>query len=188
MVLCDHPSIEFPHGALIVGSCNRLICWVSNGNGNDNHVYCLNPSTGVEIMSSGFRRGPLNSTMFGFGYDSLNDSDKIVVIYKTMGEVYTLGSGAGNWRKMEQSVPFPPTQCNQRDYGGRFMSGVLNWLVIRPDGILVVVYVNIGHENGGEFFMPSVVDKNLVFGSPSLWVLGGCLCFSYEIGNLEFVL
>ncbi|CAL0309047.1 unnamed protein product [Lupinus luteus] len=188
MILCDHPSIELPRGARIVGSCNGLICWVSNGNGSDNYVYCLNPSTGVECMSPAFRRGPLNSTMLGFGYDSVSDSYKIVLISKTMAGVYTLGSGAENWRKMEQSVPFLPMQCNQRDYGGRFVSGALNWLALRPDGTPVVVYVDIGDEIGGEFSLPSVIDKNSLYGSPSLWVLGGYLCFSYEIGNSEFVL
>ncbi|KAE9591419.1 putative F-box domain-containing protein [Lupinus albus] len=185
MILYDHPSIEFPRGTLIIGSCNGLICWVSKC---DNCVHCLNPSTRVESMSPPLGRGLLNSTMFGFGYDNLSDSYKIIAIYKTMGEVYTLGSGIENRRKLEQSVPFAPTQWKDRDSGARFVSGALNWLAIRPDGTLVVVYVDIGHEKGGYFMLPSVIDENSILDSPCLWVLGGCLCFAYELGNSESTL
>ncbi|XP_019430377.1 PREDICTED: F-box/kelch-repeat protein At3g23880-like [Lupinus angustifolius] len=199
-------SAELHSEPLVVGSCNGLICWVYFDDYSNHYACYLNPMTRSESKSPRISHpwgGNHCLTRFGFGYDHLSDSYKTVGVYcdpqvenvedKTLVQVYTLGDPSNSWRKMP-SFPFVPSRghtCTSRysDWCGKLVSNTLNWLCVRPDakGSLVVVSVDLGKETCVEVLLP-VVDKYEPIGSPKLWVLGGCLCFSYDFDGTHFVL
>ncbi|CAL0308750.1 unnamed protein product [Lupinus luteus] len=185
---------------MIVGSCNGLICWLNYFREKEYHnIRYLNPLTRVESESPCFHhpKGDLTCfTVFGFGYDHVSDRYKTVAIYcdpkakKTIARVYTLG-GENCWRKIK-SFPFLPrwSSASYTDRCGKFVSGTLNWLATNPNdrGSLIVASVDIRNETCVEILLPSVVEKLQLNARPKLWVLGGCLCFSYNYNDIHFVL
>ncbi|OIW10014.1 hypothetical protein TanjilG_32754 [Lupinus angustifolius] len=137
--------------------------------------------------------------LFGFGYNHIHDSYKTVAINsdpkgdiidkKALVKVYELGVPT-TWRKI-QSFPYV-----HKKYGfsnepcGVFIKGTLNWLCTRPNDSLVVVSVDLVNDTCKEVLLPGFVDTNR-YGAvvrPNLWVLEGCLCFSYENHRTHFVL
>ncbi|KAE9593664.1 putative F-box associated interaction domain-containing protein [Lupinus albus] len=187
-------------GAEIVQSCNGLICWINYE--NDNYVRYLNPSTKIKSQSPPcfyhpWIFGGIDEhcfTLFGFGYDHINDTYKTIAIYcdpivkKTMVKVYELGVSR-SWRDI-QSLPFFPCSnidTYSEDYG-KFVSGTLNWLSLCCDKYLVIVSLDITNETFKEISLPNVVTTLDYIESPKLWVLGGCLCLSYDFNKAHFVL
>ncbi|KAE9591449.1 hypothetical protein Lal_00038821 [Lupinus albus] len=197
---------NLPSEPLVIGSCNGLICWIYFDDYWNHYACYLNPMTRLESKSPRISHpwgGNSCLTRFGFGYDHLSDSYKTVGIYcdpkvenieeKTLVQVYTLGDPSNSWRKMP-SFPFIPRcghTCTSRysDWCGKLVSNSLNWLCVRSDdkGSLVVVSVDLGMETCVEVLLP-VVDKCELVRVPKLWVLGGCLCFSYDFDATHFVL
>ncbi|KAF1869846.1 hypothetical protein Lal_00017423 [Lupinus albus] len=125
-----------------------------------------------------------------------HDRYKTVAIYcdpkakKTVARVYTLG-GEKCWRKIK-SFPYLPrwSSASYTERCGKFVSGTLNWLATNPNdrGSLIVASIDIGNETCVEILLPSVVEKLQHNARPKLWVLGGCLCFSYNFNDIYFVL
>ncbi|CAL0309073.1 unnamed protein product [Lupinus luteus] len=197
---------KLPSEPLVLGSCNGLICWLYFDDYFNHYACYLNPMTRSEFKSPRISHpwgGNHCLTRFGFGYDHLSDSYKTVGIYcdpmveniedKTLVQVYTLGDPSNSWRKMP-SFPFVPRSgptCTSRysDWCGKLVGNTLNWLCVRPDekGSLVVVSVDLGKETCEEVLFP-VVDTYELILMPKLWVLGGCLCFSYDFVGTHFVL
>ncbi|OIW20098.1 hypothetical protein TanjilG_00605 [Lupinus angustifolius] len=199
-------SAELRSEPMVVGSCNGLICWLNFDDYPSHYAYYLNPMTRLEFKSPcishpwGRKRW---LTRFGFGYDHISDSYKTVGIYydrrvenieeKTFVLVYTLGSPSNSWRKMQTFpfVPFlgQPCPSGYSDWCGKLVSNTLNWLCGRPDekGYLVVVSIDLGKETCVDILLP-IVDKYELIRGPRLWVLGGCLCFSYDFDGTHFVM
>ncbi|CAL0312484.1 unnamed protein product [Lupinus luteus] len=193
--------LEIWHDPLVVGSCNGLICWIDFRD-SGNYICYLNPATGSKSRSPYLRYpsgGDSSYNLYGFGYDHVNDSYKTVAIYcdtkedtvekKTLVKVYELGAPT-TWRKI-QSFPYVPKRSGGSDEAcGVYVNGTLNWLCTRPNDSLVVVSVDLVNETCNEVSLPGFVDANRygAVARPSLWALGGCLCFSYENNRTHFVL
>ncbi|XP_019419223.1 PREDICTED: F-box/kelch-repeat protein At3g23880-like [Lupinus angustifolius] len=196
----DESSFELCLGVEIVQSCNGLICWMNYE--NDNCVNYLNPSTKFKSQSPPCFDHPwvfgdvdeLCFTLFGFGYDHINDTYKTIAIYcdpigkKTMVKVYELGVSR-SWRDMQSLQFFPCSNIDtySEDYG-KFVSGTLNWLCLSCDKSLVIVSLDITNETFEEISVPNVVTTLDYVGSTKLWVLGGCLCLSCDFNKAHFVL
>lgn len=99
------------------------------------------------------------STMFGFGYDHLNDDYK-VVLAKSVSSYGRLDKGVivyslktNSWRKIED---FRETICHQGL--GKFVKGVLHWTVMGMRGDVsasTIVSFDLGNETCGEIPQPN---------------------------------
>lgn len=137
----------------LIGSCHGILCLAD---------YCLhlvilwNPSVqkGKELPSLE-RTTDVSLTSIGFGYDSLTDSYKVIVINKTKGKLHTLGTNF--WK----SIPdFPSEELYERN--GRFVSGTINWLTT-----YFIVSFDLRKETYQKVFLPNcggVVHRNLFLG------------------------
>lgn len=132
----EYPSTYF-NESYIVGSCNGILCIADFSN---SYVLLWNPSIRKCKELPPFEKPPVASdldmfTTFGFGYDSLTDNYKVVVVVryiifysnfnnvcKTEVKVHTLGTGF--WKTIEE-CPFGVVSTI---HSGKFVSGTVNWL------------------------------------------------------------
>ncbi|KAG8390674.1 hypothetical protein BUALT_Bualt01G0108200 [Buddleja alternifolia] len=171
----DYPMKNPKNSVRIVGCCNGLVCIAINGK----YFFLWNPSTKQHKKLpdvDGKMKNDLFITKYGFGYDECNDDYKVVGIvsgffsvgrFETMVKVYSLRTNS--WKKIEvfkDGLPF--------DINGKFVSGKLHWG--RRNGSNSkwdVVYFDLDSEICGTVEQPSYVEGGF---SPSLGVLGECLC------------
>ncbi|KAI4317713.1 hypothetical protein L6164_025562 [Bauhinia variegata] len=164
---------------MIVGSCNGLLCFANKQKG----VLLCNPSMRTLKESPFLGNEPRvgSYTVYGFGYDHLNDCYKVVAIfcysegrnaYKTDVKVYTLGTSY--WRRILEFpvVPYDDT--------GKFVSGTgtINWVGKSTTGSRypwVIVSLDLGKETYQEVLQPDY-EVGLVV---SLGVLRDCLCICH---------
>ncbi|KAK7245730.1 hypothetical protein RIF29_40579 [Crotalaria pallida] len=190
-----HPPLNVGPVPRIVGCVNGLICWIHRF--HDNYFHYLNPATGGKATSPCIRRSMTGDSVFmhGFGYDPLRDGYKTVLIdcntavddKAAVVKVYTLGSPS-SWRKIA-GFPFVPKDYETHTDGhlGRFVCGAVNWLAERADESLMIVSVDLVEETCREFSLPPADEGDGFVDCENLWALGGCLCFSYDLDGLKFV-
>ncbi|MCD9642893.1 hypothetical protein HAX54_029936 [Datura stramonium] len=167
----------------VCGSCNGLVLILNE----DDAKVVINPITldFKKIPKSPFALDPIGSfSMHGFGYDSVNDEYKIVVISRydhdneyepdildMFMDIYSLK--IGSWRRIKSS---PYDHAVPELASGVFVNGALHWLASKkPDYSSVIGAFVLSDEEFVEVPAPSSLDKDkFVFNK--LVVLGGCLC------------
>lgn len=173
----------------IIGSCNGLLCLSIFRHG---YVVISNL---LLVNDCHFTRVPnnlptdnhqLNSYYFGFGYDSVNDDYKVVIIVSSCEDefnssntyaestIYSLRSNS--WSEIKSwDKDFP----EGKDTDGVLVSGALNWLAMgrrrRDEETLLIIAFDLGTED--EFYQVSL-PENVNGWDIRLGVLKGCLCFS----------
>ncbi|WJX66377.1 hypothetical protein P8452_50939 [Trifolium repens] len=191
----------------VVGSCNGLVCLVAEYSFNRSstrYLVCLwNPSTNSKSYKAcsvhsknTFRSFP----MFGFGYDSLSDSYKVIIVHfknyknyvsiKSKVNVYDKRHNC--WRNIQN---FPGFNIHMEN-PGIYLNGTINWLAISDldhywDFPLYIVSLNLGNEKYTQLSLPSCFDQVVRVGrtKPCLGILKDRLCFSYDdVAKTHFVL
>ncbi|XP_020534180.1 F-box/kelch-repeat protein At3g06240 [Jatropha curcas] len=163
--LCTRNWVE------IWGSCDGLVCILICISPYEDALFLLNPSTGESKRI--LDKDTNWPSMFGFGYDSINDDYKVLQI--DFGAVVTLYSLKNDsWREMGM---FPY-------YGDiydswMFLHGSFHWVVInRKDQKpkYVISAFDIAKETFWEMAAPDIdISCGLVTG-----ILNGCLCVIYS--------
>ncbi|XP_057430993.1 F-box/kelch-repeat protein At3g23880-like [Lotus japonicus] len=105
-----------PNGLCLIGVCNGLVCFAKQKN-NDYSVCLWNPATRLwSKMSPPLSRQYLSYTTFGFGYDGVNNTYKVVAVFyynrsediynedwRSVVKIYDMGGSC--WRNI-QSFPY----------------------------------------------------------------------------------
>ncbi|XP_058725729.1 F-box/kelch-repeat protein At3g23880-like [Vicia villosa] len=121
-------AVEFSmeHRFRVLGSCNGLVCLLDIDEG---YVRLWNPSTRFKSKNSPSLDKSL-VTNYGFGYDHVNDKYKVLLDVCPRGNsnnqnvrLYTFGENS--WTTIQN---FP---CNPTTFPGKFVSGTINWVIIR---------------------------------------------------------
>ncbi|KAL9165480.1 hypothetical protein ABFS82_06G173500 [Erythranthe guttata] len=171
----DYPMKNPQNSVRIVGCCNGLVCIAVNGK----HFFIWNPSTKkykkLPDVDDFIEQG-LFITKYGFGFDESNDDYKVVGIlsgfcnrdrYETMVKVYSLRTNS--WKRIDvfnDGLPFDDT--------AKFVSGKLHWGKRNgSNSKWDIVSFDLASGVCGNVARPSYVETDF---SPSLGVLGGCLC------------
>ncbi|MED6206707.1 hypothetical protein PIB30_029442 [Stylosanthes scabra] len=143
----------------LCGSCDGMFCMATT----KNCPILWNPSTGKFKQLP--RVGRDNPLTFGFGYDRVSDSYKVVAMlnrgrigktpkFRVDHFVYTLGTDRDDdsWRKIH-SLP----SCFIDDNSGKFVSGTLNWLAFDGDNanLLFIISLDLSTEKY-QIIMPPV--------------------------------
>nr|KYP51717.1 F-box/kelch-repeat protein At3g06240 family [Cajanus cajan] len=181
--LVVHPS----HEHRIIGSCNGLICYAISSPSREKYVFYLwNPVTGLTAKHS----PPLLLhyhfvSTFGFGYDRLSDTYKVVVpIYSDhcinssfLVRVKVCNMGDARWR----NIQLPITCLHLITPYGLYLRGTLSWLTFHPsrENQYLGISLDLTNETFTHFMLPPYHD---VVG-PMLENLGtfnDSLSFSYN--------
>ncbi|GAU45635.1 hypothetical protein TSUD_175480 [Trifolium subterraneum] len=185
----------------IVGSCNGLICLLSNSCDTKHHCKSFrlwNPATNTLSEKLGHITERFR---FTFGYDNLTDTYKVVAFSVNKVKVFSFSDNV--WRDIQSFtvVPFDihPRQlnCHQYNNDGVYVSGAINWLAIRNKieyewnditvDDFVIVSLDLATETYRQLLPPSgFVEVPPV--EPCVSVLMDCLCFSYRFKDTHFVL
>jgi F-box interacting protein len=140
---------------------------------------------------------------YSFGYDSSNDTYKVVASCPrgkgkgTEVKVFSLGDNA--WRYI-QDFPVDPLYFKIRSpfvNDGIYVSGTINWLAIRNNEVydwksitidqFVIISLDLGKETYRRLLPPRGFDR-VPHVEPSISVLMECLCFSHNIDGKYFVI
>ncbi|OIV95069.1 hypothetical protein TanjilG_10889 [Lupinus angustifolius] len=176
------------------GSCNGLVCLIgsiySKYQVKQIWVRFWNPATRLRSTKSPSIRVHLTTLfVFGFGYDNVTNTYKVVVVLcnekSTQVKVYKMGDGC--WRTV-QSLPIVPIP--RINYGVHF-NGTLNWLALSNSDTckqLAIVSLDLGKETASQSLLPCPSDEISVSQpSLSLGVLRDGLCLSYDYKGTHFV-
>ena len=187
----DDACHQLHPGYFFIGSCNGLVSLLYHSrslvrNGSiEYRVRFWNPAT--RIMSLNLSHLTFHSSQdhdpgFGFGYDDLSDTYKVVLLLldiKTNNwevRVHCLGDTDTCWRNtVTVTCPDFPL-WGGRD--GKLVSGTLNWLAVRweTDTVnqLVIFSYDLNMETYKYLLLPGGLSEHA--DNPSLGVLKGCLC------------
>jgi len=204
--------LRFDPNCFIIGSCNGILCIAKD---SKDLVILWNPTIRK------FRELPLlkkpqefshkymqfclkPQTEFIFGYDSLTDNYKVIVVFnynKSRGrwvnkielKLHTLGTNF--WRSIKK-FPFGvvPYDMSGKLVSGKFVGGAINWLAFKPypRTSCFIVAFDLGKESYQKVLLPNRGGVD-VSGFSTLGVLRGCLSMTYsddvwimkEYGNTE---
>jgi F-box interacting protein len=190
----DHILMEEEEdGFFIVGSCNGLVCLVGYSD-LERWLYFYNPATRKLSKKLGtFTVTDKYRDMFGFGYDTSTDTHKVVNLCETSRDARIFSLGDNIWR----SIPsFPDVRIlyEYLGYARVYLSGTLNWLVIRKDITydlknstgenFVIISLDLGTETYTQLLPPQGCGEKLLV-DPTICVFMDCLCtcFSHAEGN-----
>jgi F-box interacting protein len=184
----------------VVGSCNGLVCLIAIKRPGTKYLVCLwNPSTkslsykaSLLVHSQSWSWGCPPYDMFGFGYDSLSDTYKVVVVnFKTSNndslksEVNVYNKHDNCWRNIQNFPGFGILTRNP----GMYLNGTLNWFATSNFDCdwkipVYIVSLDLGKETYKQLSLPSCFDQAHRVGrwraKPSLGILKDRLCFSYD--------
>jgi F-box interacting protein len=181
---------EEEDGFFIVGSCNGLVC-LAGYSDLERWLYFYNPATRTVSKKLGTFTDRYRY-MFGFGYDTLTDTYKVVKLCETSRDARIFSLGDNIWR----SIPSFPDVRNLSEfscYSCVYLSGTLNWLVIRKDITydwknstnenFVIISLDLGTETYTQLLPPQGSGEKLLVG-PTICVFMDCLCtcFSHADG------
>ena len=199
----------------VVGSCNGLFClsFHSLHRKYRKYWFCLwNPATRTISEELGTFQCSLSETFkFSFGSDISTGIYKLVAYraeeddanhngsWRSQVRIFSLSDNY--WRNIE-SFPLIPIGCIQinRNNNGVYLSGKVNWLVIRNYFCasyhyecmtyveqFLIVSLDLSTEAYTQFLLPPGFDEVPQF-QPTLHVLMDCLCFSHDFKGTEFVI
>ncbi|XP_058784939.1 F-box/kelch-repeat protein At3g23880-like [Vicia villosa] len=176
----EHPSQECNRclrakKVEIVGSCNGILCLAYK-----EFIQLWNPTIG-KLKELPVLRNPHHLNIaYGFGYDSVTDHYKVVVVLwdhcgdeKTQVKVNTLGTKL--WKNIEEEFPFGSIPDQK---SGKCVSGTINWLASsrrwpRPSPRFIVS-LDLRNESYQKVLLPDNVEVN--DNSLTLDVSSDCLC------------
>ncbi|KAK2441372.1 F-box/kelch-repeat protein [Trifolium repens] len=171
----------------IVGSCNGILCVVHDAYSSKSSIQLWNPSIRKvrELPPFGEPPHPSYSHNYGFGYDSVTDNYKVVVVsfYRTPDDEFTDKTevkvntlGTNFWKNM-QEFPFGTPDCIG---SGTFVSGTINWVASKHwhESPCFIVSLDLGKESFRKVLLPDLeeVDASMLY----LSVLRDCLCMTYD--------
>ncbi|XP_057423363.1 F-box/kelch-repeat protein At3g23880-like [Lotus japonicus] len=192
--LIQNPSPNLPaQGSLfdlkdkcrVFGSCNGLISLVSFTKG-ELSIHIWNPATRTvspnppPLLLAGTIYKCSN---FGFGYDCLTDTYKVVMCFaRNSVHVYSLSDSS--WRCIQPLPSFP--NLGQGPQDGVYFSGSLNWVACDEWGSVQfhIVSLDLGKETYTRLAMPG----DHIGTEPLLGVLRGFLCLSDDYEQTHFVI
>ncbi|KEH40494.1 putative F-box domain-containing protein [Medicago truncatula] len=180
----------------IVGSCNGLVLLVRKSKSikDDHKSYCLrvwNPATWTSSDFFGHFRD-IETFHFAFGCVNSTGSFKVVAFCfrKETMEVRVLNLDHGDylWRNIETFpvVPYRVFESHEHVY----LSGTLNRLSIPNETVehSVIVSLDLETETYNQYMVPCGFDQvTHSYNTPTIGVLGGCLCFSFLHKETDFV-
>jgi len=172
----------------VVGSCDGLVCLIAIKRPGTKYLVCLwNPSTKshsykasllVHSRSWSWRCPPHD--MFGFGYDSLSDTYKVVVVnfktYSSKSEVNVYNKRDNCWRNIQNFPGFGILTINP----GMYLNGTINWFATSNFDYdwripVYIVSLDLGNETYKQLSLPSCFDQARRVGRcramPSLGIL-----------------
>ncbi|XP_057434371.1 F-box/kelch-repeat protein At3g23880-like [Lotus japonicus] len=195
-------------GYNLIGVCNGLVSFAKrryfyseNVSSYSCWVRLWNPITGLWSMSPPltFSRQPFEDNSddsFGFGYDCMNETYKMVAIMdmrnsleeepeKNVVKIYDMGSTC--WRRIQSFPDLPNRVWPSAMSNGVYASGALNWLILTKTKTFIVVSLNLGREEYLQLSLPpsSQHAKDRCF--PLLDVLKDSLCILQNDGEKGFV-
>ncbi|XVF38570.1 hypothetical protein REPUB_Repub20aG0113500 [Reevesia pubescens] len=160
----------------ILGSCNGLVCIAPD----EDTLFLLNPSTReskrIPDPPSGFASNGLS--VYGFGFDFVNDDYKVVKLGCRTVCVYSLRTDS--WRKVG-SFPFDDNAYES----GVLLNGAIHWMASRGDGAdyeCVVTAFSLEEEVFSDMPAPDIVDTSFEF---VVGVLNGCLCVLHSRSQMH---
>ncbi|XP_045797691.1 F-box/kelch-repeat protein At3g23880-like [Trifolium pratense] len=200
-------SLEDKECSHIVGTCNGLIClshysYIDDQFNKEFWLRLWNPATRTISPQFGYFRG-FYVFDFKFGYDNSTGKYKVVAFryHNQKSNVRILSFGDNVWRDIE-GLPAVPVHLhfNYHEHaaiGCVYLCGSLNWLAIHnineynykdiTVGQFLIVSLDLGTETYNQYMLPRRVD-GVLSGTPTVSVLGGCLCFSYSYKETDFVI
>lgn len=201
-------SLKSEYKFEVVGSCNGLVCLVAQDVFKwTKYLVCLwNPITNAKSYKPCLlvHCHPYSCrTMFGFGYDSLYDTYKVVVVHfkrselrrgSRESEVIIYNNHDNYWRNIQN---FPGFTALGRS-NGIYLNETINWLATSDldhywDNPIYIVSLHLGNETYKQMSLPSCFDQVHRVNDQakaSLGILKDHLCFSYDddIKRTHFVL
>ncbi|KAK7338968.1 hypothetical protein VNO77_19603 [Canavalia gladiata] len=211
--LFDHPvpaviqdlRYQIKDKYFLVGSCNGLFCMIVANNkirrirptSGDRGVYVWNAATRLisqKLPAFQVDWYRLVRTTFGFGYDIVSDTYKVVAVHsvqdecygsnKTEVEIYIMGESY-YWRRLRN---FPHVVLDE-DAVCIMNNGTLNWVALydyaNHSNERVIVSFDLGKETWKKLLLPSDLSRHIV---PKLVVLRDYLCVWHDLKNIHFVL
>ncbi|KAI5411075.1 hypothetical protein KIW84_056282 [Lathyrus oleraceus] len=139
--------------------------------GPEEFIQLWNPSIGksneLPVLQKLHHR---HRVTYGFGYDSVTDNYKVVVIEKTQVKVHTLGT------KFWKNIGDFPKATDHEQKSGKYVSGTINWLAQRwpRSSPPFIVSFDLGNESYQEVLLPDNKEVNDNF--MTLDVFADCLC------------
>ncbi|XP_057434379.1 F-box/kelch-repeat protein At3g23880-like [Lotus japonicus] len=155
----------------LVGVCNGLVSFIKwnyfyseNISSSSCWVRFWNPATRLWSKMSpplSLLRIPWHEN-FGFGYDSLNDSYKMVVILDVRDSlqdpkhnvVNVYDMGGSYWRSIRSSPDLPTSLWPMPTRNGVYLSSTLNWLVLVNTDTLIIFSLNLVREEYSHLSLP----------------------------------
>ena len=170
----NYPVANTSSSISVVGSCNGLVYIVVNCE----QIHIWNPSTtkSSTLNDSDFIREKHCYTIYGFGYDEMNDDYNVVAIINPLNrvkietKVYRLKSD--KWRRIDDFPGFITFYS-----WGKYVEGKLHWPGFSGKQDRAVVSFDLAQAKYGELKLPINGDGASF---PLLGVLGRCLCVMYE--------
>ncbi|XP_057431286.1 F-box/kelch-repeat protein At3g06240-like [Lotus japonicus] len=111
---------------------------------------------------------------FGFGYDHLTETYKVVAVFfeenELESEIMVHTVGTDYWRRIEEEFPGLP-----EDNSGKFVSGTINWITFANAMWYVIVSFDLGKESCHQLCLPAELEDGFILG-----VLRDCLCVFSE--------
>ncbi|TYJ17648.1 hypothetical protein E1A91_A09G066900v1 [Gossypium mustelinum] len=160
----------------ILGSCNGLVCIAPD----EDTLFLFNPSTReskrIPDPPSGFV--PNGWSVYGFGYDFVNDDYKVVKVGCGTVCVYSLRTDS--WR-IVCSFPY----VDNVSESGVLLNGTIHWMVSFEDGVdcrCVVAAFSLEEEVFSDMPAPDIVDTSFEF---VVGVLNGCLCVLHSRNQMH---
>ncbi|KAK7272730.1 hypothetical protein RJT34_29528 [Clitoria ternatea] len=174
---------------IVAGSCNGLLCVVHRTPEKVFRASFWNLATRSKsqnclVLSIGLK-GHFCSYSFGFGYNPISNTYKIVTIVvayeigKTKAKVCNMDDNC--WRNIQN---FPDSTCVLSD--GQYLCGTLNWMVHVKDVGNKIVSLNLRKETCTELSFPKIEHGF----TPNLGGLGDSLCVwnGFHFCGGEFVI
>lgn len=190
-----HCGIKEENGIRVVGSCNGLLCLSSTQ--LISLIYVWNPATRQMSTKSGCYNFTWRTTEFAFGYDISRDTYKVVAFFQDSRDVQVCSLGEDTWRNIQcfPKVCLPP---HFRFDSGVYLSGTLNWLVVRNNNVnrdgsklkvehYVIISLDLGTETYTKLLPPRDFDEVSLVES-TICVLMDSLCFTHDSKGISLVI
>ncbi|GMI64533.1 hypothetical protein like AT3G06240 [Hibiscus trionum] len=160
----------------ILGSCNGLVCIAPD----EDTLYLFNPSTreSKRIPDPPSSFAPNGLSVYGFGYDFVNDDYKVVNVGCGTVCVYSLRTDS--WG-MVCSFPYDDSVYES----GVLLNGAIHWMASygdEADFTCVVAAFSLEEEVFSHFPAPDIVDTCFEF---MVGVLNGCLCVLHSRNQMR---
>ncbi|XP_017259002.1 F-box protein CPR1 [Daucus carota subsp. sativus] len=178
--LCNSPAVEiddpvktYLSGAEFLGSCNGIVCLLKN----NTDILLWNPATRKlrelpKPTSFTLPSSFMGFSIFGFGYDHLNDDYKVVKIfdYQIWGMLVTVYSLKNDsWRQAE-AIPKDISITTKR---GMYANGSLYWVATKDSPVIFAF--DLGVERHRELPYPTYNNENDQTAGMGMIIFDRCL-------------